>query len=106
MILQSHHNQIDFLQEFCDTYYLGITIKENNLPSPLLQFNYSDDFDFADGEEGTNGDIYYYFNNELIFTRTIYAGDGEDYNFTALGVSIYTDLLKQYLNYIISKING
>jgi hypothetical protein len=83
---------------------LGIYIKEHLL-TKLNDFNlqkkYAEDFDYADGEEGTNGIVYYYHEDKLVVIKTIYGGDDEDWEFTELGKEKFQQLLVSYLELLV-----
>jgi len=64
---------------------------------------YSSDFDYNDGEEGANGEIYYYFQGELVLTHVIYGGDDEDFKFTELGKTMFKELLFNYITLLLNK---
>ena len=58
-------------------------------------------FDCADGEEGANGEVYYYYEDKLVVTNTIYGGDNEDWEFTEFGKEKFQQLLLNYLENLI-----
>jgi hypothetical protein len=95
----------DYLQAFCSEYNTGVFIKNDYKWETPLTFEYAEDFDYADGEEEANGSIYYYiYDNQLIFTREIYAGDGESFHFTKYGFNYYTVILNNYFDWLLNKI--
>ena len=60
------------LQAFCDDNLLGISIKDNVLEEPDYKEVYAEDFDYADGEEETNGSIFIYHKETHICTHIIH----------------------------------
>lgn len=71
----------------------------------LLESLTEDDSEFhvVDGEEGDNGQIRYFHNNQLFATVNVYGGDNEDIEFTDYGKAILQEQCKHLLISMISE---
>lgn len=103
-LIKYEHHKEELLQHFAYDNSLGIYLKDEFIQQEYY-YQYANDFDYNDGEEGTNGNIYFFNEDlQLVATKTIYAGDSEDYEFTELGVSLLKKELVDYCYWLLNTI--
>jgi len=94
----------ELLQVFCDSFNLGIVIKDEFIEIKFF-YEYAPDFNYVDGEEGDNGLVFYYDEDkDIICIKIIHGGDDVDYEFTDVGKSVMSNILEKYFKFLIDKI--
>lgn len=97
----------DILEAFVnEKLFMTISIDSAYNPTRLQNISqkYAVDFDYNDGEEGANGSVFIYANNQCICEYMIFGGDDYSYEFTDLGNEICKKELKYYFDYLIAKL--
>lgn len=95
------YDDFELLNYFCSEKYLGITIKSDYPYLLNVYEEFDDNYDYNDGEEGENGLVRYYSDNSELLCIKIKDGDDVSYEFTDLGVEVYKEELKQYLDWLL-----
>lgn len=95
---------MNFIEEFFNQYGFNILDYENH--DIELDHKYDENFNYVDGEEGDNGIIRYYHEDNLAVIRTIHGGDEEDIEFTEYGKNLFKYRAISLLNDYIIKLKN